>query len=120
MAINTQIKKAIKTNAGIASCLACSLFLFANSVAKCPDQKFLWKRLTYLRDSGSLAEHALKLQLNELFAYERSMRQCNIWQDSTHALLLERIGGTYFYLGDFTSAAEYMNRSLYIINSNVG
>ncbi len=84
---------------------------------QCPDKDWLWKRLMFLRDSStsSTAE-----KLNELLSYESKIKSCSYKFDSTHALLLQRIGATYFYQSKFLDAASYMRQSIKIVNENAG
>ena len=82
-------------------------FLYAGvSLGQCPQRDSLWKRLIYLRDSAFHLSPTEKLK--ELLTYEARIKVCNYQNDSTHALLMQRIGGMYFYQADFFNAAIYM------------
>ncbi len=71
--------------------------------------------LVFLRDSSTLPPAD---KLKELLAYEVKIKDCTYKFDSTHALLLQRIGATYFHMADFLKAAQYMQQSINIINAN--
>jgi CHAT domain-containing protein len=96
--------------------LICISLLFSILLSgQCPDRDWLWKRLVFLRDSSSLSPSE---KLNELHQYETRIENCGYKSDSTHALLLQRIGATYFFLADYLKAAQYMQRSIDIIAAN--
>jgi len=86
-----------------------------SSVSQCPDRSWLWNRLIYLRDS-STATFAEKLK--ELLTYEGRIGNCSYKFDSTHTLLLQRIGAAYYRLAEYLKAAQYMHHAIDIINSN--
>ncbi len=74
--------------------------------ARCPDRNLLWKRLLFFRDSAELSPTPSK-QLEELLKYEDAIANCVYQYDSTHALLLQRIGVLYFGQGEYTEALQY-------------
>lgn len=87
------------------------------SFGQCPDRARVWKRLIFLRDSSTLSPSE---KLKELLYYEDRIKSCVYQFDSTHALLLQRIGATYFYETDYLKAARYMQQSINMINTNAG
>ena len=96
----------------------CISFLFSLILyGQCPDKEELWKRLIFLRDSSTASATE---KLNELLHYEANLKACSYKFDSAHALLLQRIGATYFFEADYLKAAQYMQRAIDSINSNAG
>ncbi len=85
--------------------------------SQCPDRDVLWKRLVFLRDSSTLS---LTDRLHEMLSYEAKIKGCSYKFDSTHALLMQRIGATYFRLADYLKAINYTKQAINIINSNAG
>ena len=94
------------------------LFPFMLLKGQCPAQAALWKKLVFLRDSSPLLPPADKLR--ELLSYEGRIKDCPYRFDSTHALLMQRIGATYFHLADYVNATSYTRQAINIINSNAG
>src|SRR5688572_4166735 len=86
--------------------------------AQCPDRNLLWKRLLFLRDSAELAPAPAK-QLQELLKYEDAMANCVYRFDSTHSLLLQRMGVLYFSQGEYTEALQYTLRSIAISTNRI-
>jgi CHAT domain-containing protein len=82
---------------------------------QCPDKGLLGKRLIFLRDSSTVSSAE---KLKELLRYEVNQKYCAYKFDSTHALLLQRIGACYFLEADFLKAAHYMQRAIDSINTN--
>jgi CHAT domain-containing protein len=93
------------------------LFSSIFSAGQCPDRDVLWKRLVFLRDASTLSPAE---KLNTLLSYESQMKDCPYKFDSTHALLLQRIGATYFAMADYLKATDYTKQAINIINSNAG
>jgi tetratricopeptide (TPR) repeat protein len=94
------------------------LFPWIFLAGQCPDRDVLWNRLVFLRDSSTTLSPADKL--NELLSFETKIKDCPYKFDSTHALLMQRIGATYFAMADYLKATEYTKRAINIINSNAG
>ncbi len=89
------------------------ILLFTKSLpGQCPDRDFLWHRIIYLRDSSEVPSWQ---QLNELLSYLDKINQCSYRNDSTHALLLRRIGWLYSLQKDFSTAIEYTQKSIALI-----
>ena len=86
--------------------------------AQCPDRNSLWKRLLFLRDSAQLAPAPAK-QLEELLQYEDAIANCVYRFDSTHSLLLQRIGVLYFSQGEYTGALQYTLQSITISTNKI-
>jgi tetratricopeptide (TPR) repeat protein len=99
--------------------LILTIFLsVAGSLAgQCPARDFLWNRIIYLRDSSEVPASA---QLAELNGYLGQIDQCPYRHDSTHALLLLRVGWLYSLQKDFTKAVEFTNRSIDMIHAYTG
>jgi CHAT domain-containing protein len=83
---------------------------------QCPDRDFLWHRIIYLRDSTHIPERE---QLTELTDYLSKINTCPYRNDSTHALLLLRIGWLYSTQKDFKKAIEFTAFSIQMINRNI-
>jgi tetratricopeptide (TPR) repeat protein len=94
------------------------LFPFIFLAGQCPDRDVLWNRLVFFRDSSTTLSPADKL--NELLSYETKIKDCPYKFDSTHALLMQRIGAAYFHLPDYLKATYYTKQAIDIINSNAG
>lgn len=80
---------------------------------QCPDRDFLWKRLVYIRDSSSLISSSSE-QLRELLGYESAITNCTYQYDSTHALLLQRIGVLYLLAEDYARATQFILESIHL------
>ena len=91
------------------------LLFYGFTFGQCPDRDSLWKKLVFLRDSSTLSSSE---KLKELLYYKDLIKSCAYRFDSTHALLLQRIGATYFYETDYLKAAQYMQQSINMINTN--
>lgn len=91
------------------------LFILFISIvhSQCPNRNFLWHRIIFLRDSSSVDSEK---QLQELLSYEKKIDQCSYKNDSTHALLLQRIGGLYTSKIDFFNAIQYTLKSIAIVS----
>jgi CHAT domain-containing protein/Tfp pilus assembly protein PilF len=83
---------------------------------QCPDRAFLWNRIISLRDSQVPAAD----QLRELKTDLAKIADCPYKNDSTHVLLLSRIGWLYSMQNDFKTAIAYTNRSIDMIHSHIG
>lgn len=92
-----------------------SLSALLLSAQPCPDRESLWKRLVFLRDSSTVST---TVKLTEMLGYEVAITKCPYQNDSTHALLLQRIGAMYFYDADFINASRYMQKAIDIIVAN--
>ena len=99
--------------------LVCSfifLLLCTNRVnGHCPDSKYLWNRIIYLRDS----KVAPLEQLNELTDWLKKTKKCNSRIDSTQALLLHRIGWLYSQQKDFSSAIQFTLQSITLVKAQI-
>ncbi len=93
-------------------------FFFAVS-AQCVERNYLEKRLLFFRDSAAIAP-SRDLQLKELLNYAASMKNCAYRFDSTHSLLLQRIGVLYNKQSNHVQAINYIKQSNNIIISNSG
>jgi hypothetical protein len=60
--------------------------------AQCPDRAFLYHRIVWLRDSSRVSTDD---QLRELSSYLKKINGCPYQNDSTHAMLIARIGWLY-------------------------
>lgn len=96
--------------------ISINLFVTIFASGQCPDRDWLWKRLVFLRDSPSTLSQTQKL--NELLSYEGKIKECSYKFDSTHALLMQRIGATYFLLSDYLKATSYTQQAINIIQAN--
>ena len=94
------------------------LFPFIFLAGQCPDRDVVWKRLVFLRDSSPTLSPTVKLK--ELQSYEARIKDCPYKFDSTHALLMQRIGAAYYHLADYLKATYYTKQAIGIINSNAG
>jgi len=98
------------------------MFIFISCVAytslsaQCPDRNFLWHRIIYLRDSSKIP---LADQRKELVGYLNKISNCPHKNDSTQALLLQRIGWLFSTDKDYGSAIRYTKQSLDIIYNNL-
>ncbi|MBC7890087.1 MAG: CHAT domain-containing protein [Ferruginibacter sp.] len=94
------------------------LVLFNLSLpAQCPDRSFLWHRIIFLRDSSTVPSGK---QLEELLGYHKKINQCKYRNDSTHALLLQRIGILYAKQKDYYSGIQYTGKSISLVNQFKG
>ena len=75
--------------------------------SQCPPRDSLWNRLVLYRDSD-MSPLANSDQLSELLNYEKQITACSYKFDSTHALLLQRIGVVYARMqNDLKAIAVY-------------
>ncbi|MFM9911406.1 MAG: hypothetical protein ACKVOW_18870, partial [Chitinophagaceae bacterium] len=82
--------------------------------AQCPDRKVLWSRIVTLRDS---IQSPPAKQLAELLPYLEEIKQCDKQDDSTYALLLQRIGWLYvLQKNDYEKCIQLHKKALTIIN----
>ncbi len=98
--------------------LSLNLILVFACLGQCTERDSLWNRLIFLRDGGTAAPASAE-QLEELLKGESLIQNCPYKFDSTHAMLLQRIGVVYFTLLDFENARKYVNRSIDVININI-
>jgi len=84
---------------------------------QCPDRDRLWNRILYLRDSSEVSAGE---QLTELNGYLGKMSGCIYRNDSTHILLMQRIGWLYAVQKDFSGAIEFTNRSIDMVHAYAG
>ncbi len=82
--------------------------------AQCPDRDFLWKRIIYFTDSDRISTDQ---QLPELLNYLVEINRCPYKNDSTHALLLHRIGVLYSLKGDYYNSIKYYKQAITVINT---
>ena len=94
-----------------------TLLLSLLLTAQCPERNLLWKRITFFRDSAAFSPPPAR-QLEELLKYERSITDCAYRFDTTHALLLQRIGALYLGLEDYAEALQYTLQSIAISDNN--
>jgi CHAT domain-containing protein len=93
------------------------LLLKLSLCGQCPDRDMLWHRIIYLRDSSKVPTGE---QLNELQGYLEKMNDCPYRNDSTHALLLSRIGWLTSLQKDFVKAIAFTNHSIDMIHAHAG
>ncbi|MEO6915440.1 MAG: CHAT domain-containing tetratricopeptide repeat protein [Chitinophagaceae bacterium] len=106
------LRKLLTTTLVFLACIACQ--------SQCPVQSDLWSRLNYLAaNSSDLTPAQINTQLQELKTFETLIVACNYRNDSTHALLLQRIGVMYFKQNNFWEAIKYTNQSIDLITSNI-
>jgi CHAT domain-containing protein len=98
-------------------CLLSGLIFYGAISGQCPDGGVLWKRIIFLKDSTHIPA---KEQLAELLPYAGRMESCPYRYDSTHALLLQRIGALYYRLADYTLAIRFTRQAISIINAGKG
>src|SRR5690242_18327822 len=93
------------------------LFSFHFMAGQCPASNVLWKRIVYLRDSSG---QPLSKQLEELEPYLKNVNDCPYKNDSTHALLLQRIGAIHLLQKDFVKAIAYTRQSIDLVYRYAG
>ena len=97
--------------------LIAHIVLFSLSLSgQCPDRDSLWKRLNFLK-SVSPKVISWDEQLKELKRYEAGIKDRPFRNDSTHAYLLQRIGGAYYMLADYAKTVQYMQQSIAMIET---
>jgi hypothetical protein len=84
--------------------------------SQCLPRDSLWNRLVLFRDAKITSLRDAD-QLSELLSYEKAMNACPYRLDSTHALLLQRIGVLYSRMQDYIKAIEYIKSSNSVIYS---
>jgi|SRR5450432_1595211 CHAT domain-containing protein len=85
--------------------------------AQCPEKSFLQKRLAILQQATNPGP---RVRLNELLQFERIMKDCSYKKDSTYILLIQTISDTYYKLGDFLHAIQYIRHAIDISNGGYG
>jgi CHAT domain-containing protein len=97
--------------------IVCSGFLLAMSCVcgQCPNKDSLWQKLFLFRTSSPLTP---KDELPILLDYARKLQNCPNKYDSTHALLLRRIGALNYKMGNYVNAVQYFKQSISIISAN--
>ena len=99
--------------------LLCFLVLQTTLIcSQCPPRDSLWNRLVLYRDSD-MSPLANSDQLTELLNYEKQITACSYKFDSTHALLLQRIGVVYARMQNDLKAIAYIKSSNSIIYSGL-
>src|SRR3954471_4451256 len=70
---------------------------------QCPGIDSIHNRLVFLSNNSSESYTPVQLreQLKELTKYEEEIKSCNYELDTTYALLLQRIGATYYKQGEY-------------------
>lgn len=101
--------------------LFCGLLVNQFVSGQCPDRNYLLERLIFITNdtSSNQSKKQLLAQLSELLSYELKIRSCAYRSDSTHALLLQRIGVLYFKQGDFIQAIHFTRLSINMVAMNV-
>lgn len=94
-----------------------ALFIAMAAYGQCPSRDSLWQRLVYLRDSAAFNPAD---QLAELLRYRDRMENCHYKFDSTHVLLEQRIGVSYYYLGDYQEAKNHIRQAIRINSARQG
>jgi len=87
--------------------------------AQCPSSDSLAKRIVYLKETSPGTKEDFRKQLNELEPILQKMDGCSYKNDSTHAMLMVRIGGLYYLLGDFLKSIAYTKQSIKLISDNI-
>ncbi len=100
----------------IFSLIACVFFINLVVTAQCPDQAFLYKRLTDLDESTIPAGP----KLEELQGYLSRMTTCPYRNDSTHVLLLNSLAGVYQQQGDYAKAIRYRRLAIDLLSAHAG
>lgn len=96
--------------------LFAGLLILLSLSGQCPDRDFLWHRINFLRDSSQVSSAS---QLAELKTYLDNINGCPYINDSTHSLLLSRIGWLYSMQNDYKSAISFSNRAIDMIHSHI-
>ncbi len=89
----------------------------SNLPAQCISRDSLWNRLLILWHSPPVSPAE---QLKELLIYENGIRHCPYQYDSTHALLLFRIGATFYRQAEYLKGVQYARQSIRMIMTNEG
>jgi len=90
-----------------------AIFISSNLESECLPGDSLWNRIILLRESTTVAADK---QLQELLGYLRVIETCNYKNDSTHALLLQRIGWLYTEQNDYVNAIQFTRKAIDIID----
>jgi len=91
--------------------------LFSKALsAQCPDRAFLFHRIVWLRDSSTVSTDD---QLRELNNYLKKVSDCPYQNDSTHAMLIARIGWLYSLQKDFSLAINFTDQALDMIHHHL-
>ncbi|MEO6720811.1 MAG: CHAT domain-containing protein [Ferruginibacter sp.] len=90
-----------------------ALLFFTSLSSQCPDKDSLWRIITSLKDQKIVAESK---QLDSLLGYEKTMSKCGYRNDSTHILLLQRIGWLYTKKKDYFRAIQYTGNAISLID----
>lgn len=85
-------------------------------MAQCIDENQLRNRITYLRDSSNVP---VAQQKRELLGYLSNIQHCTYAGDSTHSLLLQRIGWLYCLDKDYVNAVNSSHASLDLVYKNI-
>ena len=94
-----------------------SLLPFYYIQAQCIKSDSLWARIIYLRDSTIVS---VKEQLTELLNLLSQIKTCDYQEDSSYALLLQRIGAAYQKTGNFKQAELFAKIAIHLIDKNKG
>jgi len=89
-----------------------SLLTGITACAQCINSDSLWRRLIYLRDSSA---NSPQQDLQELLHYKGRAEQCTLKNDTSYALLLQRIGAAYNQAGDYLQAEKYVKKAIQTI-----
>ena len=92
-------------------------FIPAFASAQCPDKDSIRQRLNFYLHSVSAM--GIAAQLSELKHYEKQLEPCLPGGDSTHALLLQRIGILYAKQSSYPRAIHYLQLSNQLIRDNI-
>jgi CHAT domain-containing protein/tetratricopeptide (TPR) repeat protein len=84
--------------------------------AQCPDRAFLFHQIVWLRDSSKVSTGD---QLRELSSYLKKVNACPYQNDSTHAMLIARIGWLYSQQKDFFHAIDFTNQAVNMIHRHL-
>jgi CHAT domain-containing protein len=96
----------------ITLCISFSKALFA----QCPDRAFLFHQIVWLRDSSIVSADD---QLRELSIYLKKINGCPYQNDSTHAMLIARIGWLYSLQKDFSLAIDFTIQAVDMIHHHL-
>jgi len=83
--------------------------------AQCPDRAYLYHRIVWLRDSSQVSSAD---QLLELRGYLEKIKDCSYRNDSTHAMLIARIGWLYSTQKEFVPAIELTKDAISLIHQH--
>ncbi|HYJ37661.1 MAG TPA: hypothetical protein VEV87_03560, partial [Chitinophagaceae bacterium] len=97
--------------------LCCTLSHVIVSNAQCPTGDSLFKQIAQVYESQKLPG---KEKLHQLLSLNERIKKCPPRADSSHALLLRRIGVVYGQLFDYPNAIDFTNQAIKIIRANAG